>query len=385
VENVSLTGNIGLNHHSVRWSLTYQKESVKDRIREWEMQDSVGYSLPYNEDALRVYSTLSAKNDIASIRSSGYLQDVYKLRVEQGLFSITAGVRGSYWNFNKEFIVSPRASLKFIPAKNQNFTFRLATGLYYQAPFYKEFRMINKDEDNNQYVTLNEKIKSQRSIHFVLGGDYDFRFAGNRPFKFTTELYYKKLDDLIPYTVNNVRIQYYGENVSDGYTRGIDLKLFGQFVPESDSWISFSLMEAKQKLDGQKVPMPTDQLYNFTFYFTDYIPNYKKIQTNLRFVWADGIPFSVPGKEYKNGIRTPPYRRVDLGLSYRLLGGDDDEQYYSLLKYFKNIWIGMDVFNLLDIKNVSSYSWFADINGNRHAVPDKLTGRQFNLKLIAEF
>jgi hypothetical protein len=384
VANLALTGNIGLNQHTLRWSLTYQKENVKDRIREWELQDSMGYSLPYNEDVLRVNSNLFSRNDIASNRFSGYLQDTYKFRINEGLFSLTAGVRGSYWDFSDEFIVSPRASLGFIPSRNQNFTFRLASGIYYQAPFYKEFRVINKDEEGNQYVTLNEDIKSQRSIHFVLGGDYDFKFAGDRPFKFTTELYYKKLDNLIPYTVNNVRIQYYGDNISNGYTRGIDLKLFGQFVSGTDSWINFSLMEAKQYIEKKKVPMPTDQLYNFTLYFTDYMPNYKRIQGNLRLIWADGIPFSVPGNEYKNGIRTPAYRRVDLGLTYRLLG-EDDIQYNSFWRNFKNIWIGLDAFNILDIKNVSSYSWFSDVNRERHAVPDKLTGRQFNIKLIAEF
>jgi hypothetical protein len=385
VANIALTGNIGLNQNTIRWSFTYQKEDVKDRIREWELQDSMGYSLPHNEETLRVYRNLLSRNDLASNRFSGYLQDTYKFRINEGLFSLTAGVRGSYWDFNKELIISPRASLGFIPSRNQNFIFRFATGLYYQAPFYKEFRITNKDEDGNQYISLNEKIKSQRSIHFVLGGDYNFKFAGDQPFKFTTELYYKKLDDLIPYTVNNVRVQYYGDNVSDGYSKGVDLKLFGQFVPGTDSWVSFSLMEAKQNIEGKKVPMPTDQLYNFTLFFTDYVPNYKKLQGNIRLIWADGIPFSVPGNEYKNGIRTPAYRRVDIGLTYRLLGENDDAKYNFFRQNFKNIWIGADIFNCFDIKNVSSYSWFADINEHRYAVPDKLTGRQINFKLIAEF
>ena len=391
VSNAMLTGNLGFNQNTVRWSLSWQKEKITDRIREWELQDSMGYSLPFNEEILKVNRNLFSRNDIQSNRFSGYIQDTYKFRIEQGLFSLTAGIRGSYWDFNREFIVSPRASLGFIPSRNQNFTFRFATGLYYQAPFYKEFQVINTDTDGNSYISLNHEIKSQRSIHFVLGGDYDFK-SDNRPFKFTTELYYKKLDRLVPYSVNNVRIQYLGNNISTGYAAGIDMKLFGQYVPGTDSWLNFSLMEAKQNLYGKKIALPTEQIYNITLFFTDnfpevftqYSPHFKKIQFNLRAIWADGIPFSIPGRP-TTLIRTPSYRRVDIGMAYRLLDENTREDKSAFWRNFKNIWIGVDVFNLLDIKNVSSFSWFSDINGERRAVPDKLTGRQFNLKLVAEF
>ena len=391
VFNATLAGNLGFNQNTIRWSLSGQQEKITDRIREWELRDSMGYLLPYNEENLRVCSNLFSRNDIRSNRFSGYLQDTYKFRTEKGLFSLTAGIRGSYWDFNREFIFSPRASLGFVPSKNQNFTFRFATGLYYQAPFYKEFRLITADAEGNSYVTLNNKIRSQRSIHFVLGGDYDFK-SDNRPFKFTTELYYKKLDRLVPYSVNNLRIQYLGYNISTGYAAGIDLKLFGQYVPGTDSWLNFSLMEAKQNLYGKTIPLPTEQIYNITLFFTDnfpevftrYSPNFKKVRFNLRAIWADGIPFTVPGNNTAT-IRTPAYRRVDIGMAYRLLDEETRENKPAFWRNFKNIWIGVDAFNLLDIKNVSSYSWFSDINGNQHAVPDKLTGRQFNLKLIAEF
>lgn len=383
VANVALTGTVALEQHTLRASISYQSEKIKDRISEWERRDSAGYSLPRNEEVLSVYSKLTSRNDIRSGRISAYLQDTYKFRLEQGLFSLTAGVRGSYWDYSKEFIFSPRASVTFIPARNQRFNFRFATGLYYQAPFYKEFRFTETDEYGNQYITLNEDIKSQRSIHFVLGGDYKFHFD-NRPFKFTTELYYKVMDDLVPYYVDNVRIRYYGANIADGYARGVDFKLFGQFVPGTDSWLCFSLMEAKQNIDGKKVPMPTEQRYNLTFYYTDYFPNFDKIQFNLRAIWSEGILFGIPGNEYVNAKRTPPYRRIDVGMTYRLWdekSGDGT----SFWRHFKNIWFGVDVFNLLDIRNVSSYSWVPDVNGHRHSVPDKLTGRQFNFKLVADF
>ena len=392
VSNATLTGNLGVNQNSIRWSLSWEKEKITDRIREWELRDSMGYSLPYNEETLRVFSNLFSRNDVRSNRFSSYLQDTYKFRIEKGLFSLTAGLRGSYWDFNREFILSPRVSLGFIPSQNQNFTFRFATGLYYQAPFYKEFRVINTDADGNRYVGLNDKIKSQRSIHFVLGGDYDFK-SDSRPFKFTTELYYKKLDRLVPYTVNNLRIQYLGNNVSTGYATGIDMKLFGQYVQGTDSWLNFSLMQAKQTIDGVKTSLPTEQRYNITLFFTDnfpesftrYSPHFKKIQFNLRAIWSDGIPFSIPGRDYITAIRTPAYRRVDIGMAYRLLDEDTRDDKPAFWRNFKNIWIGVDVFNLLDIKNVSSYSWFSDVKGNQYAVPDQLTGRQFNLKLIATF
>ncbi|MDR0613614.1 MAG: TonB-dependent receptor [Dysgonamonadaceae bacterium] len=388
VMSIALNGSFGFGQNTVRWSVAYQKEKNKDRIREWELQDSMGYSLPYNEETLRVYSNLFSKNDVASDRFSGYLQDTYRFRTEAGLFSITAGIRGSYWNFNREFIFSPRASLRFIPSRNENLVFRLATGIYYQAPFYKEFRTVVEDGYGNGIIYLNNRIKSQRSIHFVLGNDYKFNFD-SRPFKFTSELYYKKMDNLVPYTVNNVRIDYYGSNVSYGYSAGIDMKLFGQFVPGTDSWLGFSLMEAKQYINGKKVPMPTDRLYNFTFYFTDYAPYIpdKRVQLNLRAIWAGGLPFSVPGGQYKyvKSIRTSSYRRIDIGMTYRLPDENDPSGDYSFWRYFRNVWVGIDVFNLFGIKNVSSYSWFADTGGIMYAVPDKLTGRQLNFKLVAEF
>jgi hypothetical protein len=384
VANASIGGRIGVNRHTVSWSASVQKENISDRIREWQMQDSMGYSLPVSDEALRVYSSLSSRSEISSTRLQGYVQDTYGIRTEAGMFTLTAGVRGSWWDFNRELIVSPRAAVRFIPTGNQRFVFRAASGLYYQSPFYKEFRMIVSDNFGNQTVELNRNIRSQRSIHFVGGGDFNFRMDG-RPFRFTTEIYYKKMDRLVPYYVNNVRIQYYGENISRGHAAGLDLKLFGQFVPETDSWLSFSLMQARQTtFGGLELPMPTDQLYNFSLYFNDYFPNYRRVQLNMRAIWADGLPFIIPGHEYTKYIRTAPYRRVDVGMTYHIWDATTDAR-YAVLRHVRNVWLGLDVFNMLDINNISSYSWFADIEGYRHAIPDRLTGRQINVKLIVDF
>ncbi|GHT75158.1 TonB-dependent receptor [Bacteroidia bacterium] len=387
VLNASLVGTVGFNQHTVRGSFGVQQETIRDRIGEWELQDSVGYSLPYNEEALQMFSNLFTDNQLQSTRIFGYVQDTYKFRNDAGLFSLIAGIRGSYWNYNREFIFSPRASLGFVPSRNQHFTFRFATGLYYQPPFYKEFRIIESDENGNGKIVFNQDIRSQRSIHFVLGSDYQFKMMDGRPFKLTTELYYKKLDDLIPYTLDNVRVLYQGENISDGYAVGIDTKLFGEMVPGTDSWLGFSLMQAKQNIDGQSVPMPTDQRYNITFYFTDYMPGTdKRLQANLRMIWAQGLPFGIPNDSYIPVFRAPTYRRVDFGMSYHLWREADHYRRGSnFWNNIKNIWLGVDVFNLLDIKNVVSYSWFNDTKGHSNAVPDYLTGRQTNIKCIVEF
>ncbi|MDR1719359.1 MAG: TonB-dependent receptor [Dysgonamonadaceae bacterium] len=384
VVNISQIGSLKSANHALSWAAGIQQEKISDYIKEWEMRDSMGYSLPYDEDALKVYSNLFSENELSSVRFSGYLQDTYKFRTSMGLFSITAGVRGSYWDFNKEFIFSPRASVGLVPSRNQNLTFRFATGIYYQSPFYKEFRMINTDSDGNQYITLNDQIRSQRSIHFVLGGDYSFH-TNDRPFRFTAEAYYKKLNNLVPYSVNDVRIRYYGDNAAKGFTTGLDMKLFGEFVPGTDSWLSFSLMKTEQDRDGIKTPLPTDQRYNISLFFTDYFPNFDRIKFNLKAIWSDGLPYSTPNYVFEPRFRSKGYRRVDMGMAYLLLDNGDKTYDGSLLRRLKSVWFGIDAFNLLDINNVSSYLWFSDIQGNQYAVPNYLTGRQINLKLLIEF
>ena len=233
-------------------------------------------------------------------------------------------------------------------------------------------------------MKLNKDIKSQRSIHFVLGGDYTFRMM-NRPFKFTTEVYYKALSNLIPYTVDNVRVVYYGRNMSKGYATGIDFKLFGEFVPGTDSWITFSIMSTKEQLHGKWLPRPTDQRYNLSLYFTDYFPGTDRWKLALKAAFADGLPFGPPHTDRaKHTFRAPAYKRVDVGLSYRLID-NEDKHLRRFGRFIKNAWLGLDAFNLLGIKNVNSYYWVTDITNTQYAVPNYLTGRQINVRLNIDF
>ncbi len=388
IMNVGHYGSSKIKNNTLKCGATVQMEKINDRISEWEKRDSAGYSLPQTGNGVNVISNLYSDNDLSTTRISGYLQDVFKFRTKQGMFTLIGGIRGSYWSYNKEFIFSPRVSLGFIPNFDQNLTFRAATGIYYQSPFYKELRTTVQDAAGNDIIELNKDIKSQRSIHFILGGDYTFR-AADRNFKVSADLYYKKLDDLIPYTVDNVKIRYYGENCAKGHAMGIDVKFFGEFVPGTDSWISFSLMKAEQTIrDMVTVPMPNSQGYNVSLFFQDYFPGYKRVKLNLKGVLSGGLPFIAPRTKYedvKSTFRTPAYKRVDLGFSYQLAGGTDAIMDRGVFRHLKNIWIGVDVFNLFDIKNVSSYYWITNIDNQQYAVPNYLTGRQLNARLIVDF
>lgn len=370
--------------HTLQAGFNYQHESIHENSREWEMRDSMGYSLPYDETTLQLIYSLRSKADISSNRIALFAQDSWRIRANSGLWNITYGVRLSHWDWNGETLVSPRASVGLLPAFSDHWTFRFATGFYYQAPFYKELKDTTLTS-GVATVTLNRDIKSQRSIHFVLGGDYTFRLA-ERPFRFTVEAYYKALSNLIPYTVDNVRIVYYGRNVSKGYAAGIDFKLFGEFVPGTDSWLTFSLMRTKEKIDGVWIPRPTDQRYNVSLYFTDYFPNTTRWLLTLKAAFADGLPFGPPRSERTSQTyRAPAYKRVDVGISYRLLNNEDKHIHRGMGSIFKNVWIGLDCLNLLGIDNVNSYYWVTDITNTQYAVPNYLTGRQLNVRLSVDF
>jgi hypothetical protein len=401
------------------WGLQYQHEFIDDKLSEWQMIDSAGYSMPNpptiiggvtpDKKQLELSSSVKSKAKLTSNRYTGYVQNTWTFDGKAHNFSLTAGIRFNYWDYNSQFLVSPRATVSYKPNWKKDILFRFSTGYYYQPPFYREFRDLQGN--------LNPNIKAQESIHFVLGSDWNFK-AWGRPFKFITEVYYKYLDDLIPYVVDNVRIRYYATNNAHGYATGIDMKVNGEFIKGIESWASLSIMKTMEDIEGDfyynyynskgeliipgftvdnvpvdstrvepgYIPRPTDQRVNFAIYFQDYLPRNPSYQMHLTLIFGTGLPFGAPNSpKYKQTLRYPPYRRVDIGFSKQFISEDTKFKKKNPLKYIKNAWITLEVFNLLSVNNTVSYIWVTDINNRQYAVPNYLTPRQINLKLIVDF
>ena len=408
-------GSLAYHDNLLRWGMRYQFQQVDDVLHEWEMNDSAGYSLPNPVDRpgnpnpsrgnLDLYYYAHAHNTLNIHRISAYGSDRWNFQLKnKSRLSLTAGVRLFWWSYANEFLVSPRISLAYLPFSNPNLVFRFASGVYYQPPFYREMR--------NMDGSLNPNIKSQRSIHFILGSDYRFQLW-NRPFIFTTEAYYKKLDNLIPYEVDNLRIRYYANLTAKGYAAGIDFKLFGEFVKGIDSWITLSFMKTAQdvigdfyydyynaagnklpigqsgsavdsvKVEPGYIPRPTDRRVNFTIYFQDYIPHHEQFKVHLRLLFGTGLPFGPPQSQpYQQTLRMPPYRRVDIGFSWNPLDKNISRISH---KTVKSMWISLEVFNLFQTYNTVSYTWIKDIYNHSFAIPNYLTTRRVNLKVAFKF
>ena len=382
VKSIKLAFNHKTRKHDFHAGLTYRIEDIEENSKEYEMRDSSGYSIPHTGEDLYMIYSLNARNTLNANRLETYIQDTWRFtsKGEHTFFTLNYGIRFSHWNFNRESIVSPRMSLGIVPAFNHDITMRFATGLYYQAPFFKELRDTTTS-NGITYATLRRNIKSQRSIHFIAGFDYRFKI-NKRPYKFTAEAYYKALSNIVPYTVNNVKIVYDASQQCSGHAAGIDLKLYGEFVPGTDSWVSFSLMNTRININGKSIPMPTDQRYSLNLFFTDYFPGTDRWRMSLRLAFADGLPFGAPHRSLDTmPFRAPAYRRADIGMSYRLLDNDKRERKSP----FRNIWIGVDCLNLLGINNVNSYYWITDVTNQQYAVPNYLTGRQVNVRATFEF
>lgn len=381
-----LKGNTTWRDNHISYGMMWQHENFRDRTREWEWRDSSGYSLPNLPDAVHLIYNLSSRQDIQADRVAFFLEDSYYWNTDRAFMTLNAGVRFSYWNFNKEFLASPRVNFSFTPVDHNSWSYRFALGMYYQSPFYKEYRRAVTDDMGNGIVELNRDIKSPRCVQFVAGADYTFR-AFDRPFKLTGELYYKNLTDLVSYEYDNLKVSYSGVNDSKGYIMGLDMRFFGQFVAGSDSWLSFSLMKAQQTLNGVKCPLPGEQRYSVALFFNDYFPKFPKLKFSLRAIFSDGLTMTAPRiTRDVSWFRAPAYKRVDVGLSYQLVGAPvDGVRPYDWRRHFKSISLGLDVFNLLDISNVSGYYWVTDVNNIQYAVPNYLTRRQVNLRLSLEF
>jgi len=395
VMNFSHKGNYNNEDLKVDWGFRAQKEEIEDKISEWNLIDSAFFNYPHPNDNIGeeadpnqqivMSELLKTQINLSSYRNSGYMQ----FSKDINNITINAGTRGSYWTYNEELLLSPRATIAYAPLWEKDIVFRAASGIYYQSPFYKELRTPEG--------TLNSNIKAQKSIHYVMGADYLF-YSWGRPFKWITEVYYKNLENLIPYKVDNVRIQYLANDLSNGYAKGIDMKINGEFVSGVESWASLSVMKTEEDIVGDYIinadgssseagfiPRPTDQRVNFSMFFQDYIPGNPNYKMHLNMVYGTGLSFGPPNSEkHQDVLRIPDYRRVDIGFS-AVLKDENKKSRIKWLNAFNSIWVSAEVFNLLDINNTVSYLWVADVSGRQYAVPNYLTARQLNAKLILSF
>ena len=380
-------GNMQFNSSNLSWGIKLQNERIYDRMNEWKMVDSAGYSIPYTGQTVNLRKVINVDNELNTIRTTGHLLYKKDFKLSRSSIETEAGIRGHYWSFNHQFLVSPRLSIVLDPEWEKEVKFRFATGIYYQPAFYKEIR------DENGWI--NKNIKAQRSLHFLAGGILDFR-VGNSPFRFSTDIYYKDLQFLIPYKIDNVRIIYTGKNNAKGYATGLEFKINGEFVKGVDSWVSLSLMQTREKLTddtggGNYYPRPTDQLINFSIFFQDYFPSNPTFKVYLALHYGSGLPVTAPESvNGENYFRMPPYRRVDLGFSKILKDKDSTIGERGIFQCFSTAWISLEVFNLLDINNTISYTWITTVNNlsgevGEFAVPNYLTSRRINLKLSGNF
>ena len=368
-------------NHLVNWGMQIQHESITDKINEWIYRDSTGYSLPYSpyDRSVTLYYTLNSRHSLSSNRFTGFVQDTYNIPVNSGSLYLNAGIRAHFWDFNNQLLVSPRVSLSYYPEWEKNFTFRLAGGMYHQPAFYKELR---DRKGNIQY-----NAKAQQSYQVVLGTDYLFT-AWDRPFRFTSEAYYKHMRHLVPYQVDNVRIRYIANQESNGFATGVDMKVNGEFVSGVQSWASLSLMKTMEDIIGDGhgyIPRPTDQLFNFSLFFQDYLPGNPSYKLHLAAFYGSRLPVGPPQSErWQDVFRMPPYRRIDLGFSKVLISSSKPST-NPWLKHIDDMSVSLEVFNLLNINNTISYFWVSSIYGDSFAVPNYLTERKINLKLSVKF
>jgi hypothetical protein len=393
------------------WGVRYSNETINDKLSEWKYVDSAGYAMPITDpQVISLQDVIKQKIGISSNRVSGYLQGIWKRELsDSSHLSLIGGLRANYWDLNRQALVGPRATLGYKPYWKRDFLFKLSSGYYYQPPFYRELRDYNGN--------INYNIKAQTSIHFVLSSDYNFK-AWRRPFKFIVESYYKYLDNLIPYEIDNVRIRYSAKNNARGYATGIDMKVNGEFVKGLESWASLSVMQTREDIkddyyydyynsEGQKIvpgytfnnvavdsvrhepgyiPRPTDQRVSFGMFFQDKMPGIPDLKMHLNLLFGTGVPFGPPhAQRYLQTLRTPPYRRVDIGFSYQALREDREVKPNSPTRFLKSLWISLEVFNLLGTNNTVSYIWVEDVTNRQYAVPNYLTQRQLNLRTIIKF
>jgi hypothetical protein len=398
--NTSFKGSLNQNKHLIQWGLGYDKTLINDRLNEWEYQDSAGYSLPYNPNVLLMNKVVKSTADLNIDKFNGFVQDNIAFNKNENAYTIQAGVRFNYNGLNQQFLISPRIGASWKPKGKKDIVYRMAFGSYDQPPFYRELRRHDG--------TLNKELKAQRSLQGVIGLDYNF-YGLNRPLRLTTEAYYKHMTDVVPYDIENVRVRYYGENSAKAYATGIETRLFGELVKDAESWISLGFMRTKENiendyyqeytLDSLYQPIdsttveggwfrrPTDRLITFGMFFQDYLSTNKNFKVYLSTLYGTNLPYNIPGSvKYRNALTIPPYMRVDIGFSALLLNTDrTNRRSHSLFRSFDNIWASLEVFNLLDRENTISYMLIKDFQNNVFAMPNRLTPRLINFKIVARW
>ncbi|MFL5771880.1 MAG: TonB-dependent receptor [Flavisolibacter sp.] len=398
--NFSLKGNLITKKHLLQWGAGYDLTKIDDRLHEWEYQDSAGYSLPFNPDLLQLNKVIGSDAHLNINKLSGYVQDNMAFSHHGNSFTLQTGIRFNYNDLNHEFFVAPRVSASWKPAWKRDIIFRLATGAYHQPPFYRELRRYDG--------TLNTNVKSQRSWQGVAGIDYNFT-GGNRPLRFTTEAYYKYMDRVVPYDIDNVRIRYFGENSARAYAAGIEFRLFGELVKDAESWISMGFMKTEENLqndfyqeytlDSLNQPVdsttveggwfrrPTDRLLTFGMFFQDYLSTNKNFKVYLSLLYGSNLPYNIPGNiKYRNALTIPPYIRADIGFSALLLDSEkSNRRSHSPFRNFNNIWASLEIFNLIDRPNTISYMLIKDFQNNIFTMPNRLTPRLVNFKIVARW
>lgn len=421
VSSIEHRGTLAGSASTTMWGIKLQHELISDRLNEWNMNDSAGFTLPAypgipgqpgNQSEIALQDIVKTRINLTSNRFSGFFQRSWEPESTTGKWGISLGARWNYWDLNQQFLLSPRGSVSYKPEWEADIVFRFSSGLYYQPPFYRELR--------NKVGEINRDLKAQSSVHFVAGSDLNFK-AWDRPFKFVAEAYYKYLDNLIPYDVDNVRIRYYATNSAKGYATGIDLKVNGEFVKGVESWASMSLMQTREDIEGDSyidyyndqgeriipgyttnnvvvdsavfkvgsMPRPTDQRLTFGLFFQDYLPKNPTYKMHLSLLFGTGLPYSPPGTvRSRNAQRMPSFRRVDIGFSKQIIGKSGDGNLATrkgMLKHIEDIWISLEVLNLLQVNNTISYIWVKDVTNRQYGVPNYLTPRQLNLRVSVKF
>lgn len=408
VWNLTNKGSIDKGKHFIQWGISAERTLINDKINEWEYEDSAGYNLPFNPNVLQFKNVIKSSADLNINKYSGYVQDNMRLGDTAKDVTLQIGVRYNYNSLNKEFLLSPRMQLSYKPTGRKDVVYKIAAGIYDQPPFYREMRRYNG--------TIDTSLKSEKSFQLVAGVDYNFKNTGH-PFRLTTEAYYKNMWDVDPYDIDNVRIRYFGNNNAKAYATGIETRLYSELVKDAESWLSLGIMQTKENLNndfyyrylnaaGQEITAqstdqtikdslrtnvgyvrrPSDRLLTLGLFLQDYLSTNKNFRVHLNMIYGSNMSYNIPGSvRYRNALIIDPYFRIDIGFSALLLSEKSVRRSHSPFRSLQNIWASLEVFNLIDRANTISYQLIKDFANNTFAIPNRLTPRLLNFKLLTRF